>query len=460
MLEQPIRIKSVNVHRNSILTHSILQNDDTSFDIILLQEPWFGSVATLRSDTDPSRNPQSGFTANNKWTTLAPVYSTEEHPKVCIYLNRQTIDHTQIVNHIPPSTLLTPNSMVIDILSPANHRRIELRIVNVYHDKPPSGHALAHIFSHTLDDTIPTLFLGDFNSHSPRWSLPHSTASPWASAFHEWMDSNGLETLNPINEHTWRQVGKRPSIIDLALANESARYFGNLSALTVSWEGSVSDHAALLINFYPETRAPPPHQEARGFYIDPTKKEDWSAAFRSIVNNHDIIHTSDPAHAARLYHEAILAANNAHLDKIKSGPPRGVVWWNHECTTKLHSFRSSPVGEERRKASKSFKSAIMEAKRTWAHEQLFETAKTDNIWNLAQVRKGRRSQVLPPLKDADGTSHSDTNTKATLLKNRFFPTKSNTVDVTLAAQHDPPPPHPTLVTNIRRGNQGLAQGHK
>lgn len=112
--------------------------------------------------------------------------------------------------------------MVIDILSPTNRKHIDLRVVNIYHDKPESGHALSHIFSHELDTNIPTLFLGDFNTHSPKWSLPHSTTSSWAHAFHEWMDENGLETLNPVNEHTWFQHGSRPSIIDLALANESA----------------------------------------------------------------------------------------------------------------------------------------------------------------------------------------------------------------------------------------------
>jgi hypothetical protein len=53
MSEHPIRIKSVNVHRNNGRMHGILQTDDESFDILLIQEPWFDSVATLRSDTDP-----------------------------------------------------------------------------------------------------------------------------------------------------------------------------------------------------------------------------------------------------------------------------------------------------------------------------------------------------------------------------------------------------------------------
>ena len=234
MPEHPIRIKSVNVNRNNDRMHGILQTDDNDFDIILIQEPWFGTVATLRSDTDPDGTPQPGVPSNNKWLTFFPPYPSGVRPKVCIYANRLTIDQSLVLNHIPPAPLLSSNSMVIDLLSPTNRDTVQLRIINVYHDKPASGHALAHLFSHTLDDIVPTILLGDFNTHSPRWSFPHSTHSSWAPTFHEWMDSNGLETLNPVNEHTWQKRGSRSLIIDLAFANESARFIANLSAVTVS----------------------------------------------------------------------------------------------------------------------------------------------------------------------------------------------------------------------------------
>ena len=97
------------------------------------------------------------------------------------------------------------------------------------------------------------------------------------------------------------------------------------------------------------------------------------------------------------------------------------------------------MGNERRLASKTFRSTVQEAKRSWAHQQLFENADTNNIWNMARVRKGRRSQVLPPLKDTIGEIHSDTHTKALLLKNRIFPKKTNTVDIEQPALNDPPP---------------------
>ena len=58
---------------------------------------------------------------------------------------------------------------------------------------------------------------------------------------------------------------------------------------------------------------------------------------------------------------------------------------------------------------------------------------------MAQIRKGQRSQVLPPLKDANGEIHSDTTTKASLLKDRFFPPKSNTVNIEQASFQDPLP---------------------
>ena len=439
MSEHPFRIKSVNVHRKNGRIHGILQNDDQTFDIILIQEPWFGSIATLRSDTDPDGETSNGFPANNKWVTLSPPFPTDTRPKVCIYVNKMTVNQTYIVNHIPPSPLLSPNSMVIDILSPNDRSHVNLRIVNVYHDKPTSGHALSHILNHELDANIPTLLLGDFNTHSPRWSFPHSTTSSWAHEFHEWMDENGLETLNPVNEHTWSQPGARPSIIDLGLANESARFFTNLSALTVSWtHADDSDHAALLINFHPDAATPITDNKPRGFHIDSERKEAWTTSFRSYVSNSSILQSLDPEDASNRLHEAIISACENNLDKIKSGPPKGVVWWNDDCTTKFHLLRSSRVGAERKQAAKTFRTSVREAKRAWAHQQLFENSNTDNIWNMARVRKGRRSQVLPPLKDTNGDVHSDTNMKASLLKNRFFPPKSNTVDINQASRHDPP----------------------
>ena len=182
-----------------------------------------------------------------------------------------------------------------------------------------------------------------------------------------------------------------------------------------------------------------PHQKARGFHIDSVRKEDWSISFRSLVSDYSILTTLDPTEAAEKFHDAILCACEQNLEKIRSGPPKGVVWWNDDCSTKFRLLRSSHVGPERRQASKTFRTAVREAKRTWAHHQLFENPNTNNIWDMARIRKGRCSQVLPPLKDANGDINSDTRTKASLLKDRFFPRKTNAVNIDQASLNDPPP---------------------
>ena len=54
-------------------------------------------------------------------------------------------------------------------------------------------------------------------------------------------------------------------------------------------------------------------------------------------------------------------------------------------------------------------------------------------------RSKRTTQVLPPLKDTNREINSDTQTKASLLKERFFPEKTNTVNIDLASFDNPPP---------------------
>ena len=136
--------------------------------------------------------------------------------------------------------------------------------------------------------------------------------------------------------------------------------------------------------FVTETHTSTPREETTNrFHIDATKKEEWTNTFRSYIKDRDILAETDPATASKSYHEAITATCECHLAKIKLGTPKGVVWWNQDCADKLLTLRHSPVGDQRRAASKDFKSAVRNAKREWAHQQLFETINADNIWRMA-----------------------------------------------------------------------------
>lgn len=73
------------------------------------------------------------------------------------------------------------------------------RLINVYHEVVNHRHTLQRLFDHDLDELTPTLVVGDFNTHSHRWSLPGHEPSSWAGRFDEWLDANGLSLLNPLH---------------------------------------------------------------------------------------------------------------------------------------------------------------------------------------------------------------------------------------------------------------------
>jgi hypothetical protein len=105
-----LKIKLVNVHRNNNRHHAILQNDDT--DILLIQEPSWVTVATLRSNTDPTGEPQKGAPLNNYWDCHAPPPKGDAVCKALTYTKRQI---RSIIRHNPNHPLTNHNTSIIDI---------------------------------------------------------------------------------------------------------------------------------------------------------------------------------------------------------------------------------------------------------------------------------------------------------------------------------------------------------
>jgi len=84
MSERPIQIMSINMNRQSYLTHSLLQT--TTADIILIQEPWVGTVATAHSDSDPLGSAIPGSTHNNMWDCFLPTFTDPDLVRVAAYI--------------------------------------------------------------------------------------------------------------------------------------------------------------------------------------------------------------------------------------------------------------------------------------------------------------------------------------------------------------------------------------
>ena len=359
MPERPIQIMSININRQSPLTHSLLQT--TTADIILIQEPWIGTVKTSRSDTDPLGTAIPGTTNNNMWECFLPSFTDPTTVCVAAYV-RLDLARTFSINNLTSHPLSSLESMVLDF---AFEEEL-LCIVNIYHRVPNerSRHNLLHLFSSELDPLIPTLLMGDFNTHSHIWSFPYATISPWASDLVDWFDDQGLELLNPPSIATWKscQDGRRDSVLDLALINEAVAISGQISPLRISFEESISsDHAALLLLWYPAESiaiAPPP--ELSGYAIDELLKASWVKLFGPLPSP-DITDVDSLNLAAQRLHEDIDYASAQVFSKRRSPDPHGVRWWNQDCAVALTTVYHSH-GQPRKEAICKLRHVIASAK--------------------------------------------------------------------------------------------------
>ena len=84
MSDTPITIVSVNMQHCNPLSLAFLEA--TSADIVMLQEPWFGCLIPLHSDTDPNGEQVHGFAAHPGWETFAPKHQKGDVCKVMTYV--------------------------------------------------------------------------------------------------------------------------------------------------------------------------------------------------------------------------------------------------------------------------------------------------------------------------------------------------------------------------------------
>ena len=222
MSDTPIRVKMVNVHRSNDRIHALLQGDSETH-VLIIQEPWFGTVVTLRSDTDPLGTAQKGAPINDQWNVHLPKHD-DEHLCATLAYTRKSRLPTQNVDNVTTHPSADHKTLILDI---KDEHGILLRIINVYHQVPLSGsHALHNLLNNEPNELIPTLLAGDFNTHSHQWSVLKKEPSRWASKLEFWLDANGFHPLTPPHEPTW--FGSRdtdhPSVLDLVFANEQALF--------------------------------------------------------------------------------------------------------------------------------------------------------------------------------------------------------------------------------------------
>jgi len=334
------------------------------------------------------------------WECYLPTFTDPDSVRVAVFVRHdlaRTFAITNLTSH-PASSL---ESMVLDF---AFEDEI-LCIVNVYHCMHnDSHHNLLHLFASHFDPLIPTLLMGDFNTHSHIWSFPHSTISPWATELVDWFDDQGLELLNPLHIATWSsgRADQRPSVLDLALINEAAVISGQISPLTISQCNSISsDHATLSLFWYPAesiAMAPPP--KLSGYAVDDLLIKYWTKIFGPLNPSPISDIPSLIAAAASLHHD-IDHASARVFHKWKYPDPWGMRWWNQDCVIALTLIYSCK-GQPKKDAIRHLRKMIASSKRQWAHDFLHHTT-SDNLWEAVAWRKGRSIKRIPPLLTSNTT---------------------------------------------------------
>ncbi len=351
------------------------------------------------------------MTFSNKWDTHLPKHWDTDDVKAIAY-SRHGLGDAHVVINNTSHLLSTPNSIVLDILE---GQEILLWIINIYHAVDKHRHSLQYLFNHHLDELTPTLLIGDFNTHSHRWSMPGKCPDPWVDAFRDWMDENGLTLQNPDLTPTWAGTweGDHPSVIDLALINESAVVASQLGPVEVSFKESLgSDHAALITTLYPSNSialAPPsaptgykPNEACRAAWIKtfmtslpydaPDIRWNIDSSGCSLVlpengvTTHESVTPPPSALGAReCLHAHIMALNHAietmsqqNLEPCRAPHPKGVQWWNNKCSVAQTATRCAK-GAAQQAAFKALCHTMQMAGRQWAHDLLHEAADSADI---------------------------------------------------------------------------------
>jgi hypothetical protein len=146
-------------------------------------------------------------------------------------------------------------------------------------------------------------------------------------------------------------------------------------------------------------------------------------------------------------HDMLATVNQAikHMNKETLQPtcppcPNGTRWWNNECSVAHTLTHTVTSPEEWKRTAHHLKYTVTKAKHEWAYKQLHEAEDARDIWRMASICKGRRSNIFPALRSTTGHLTHNPEEKATFLKQQFFLDEPRVVE---EAQPSDPLPRPT-----------------
>ncbi|KAF8265194.1 hypothetical protein EI94DRAFT_1831353 [Lactarius quietus] len=179
------------------------------------QEPWYSKIGTTRNNQAHDGVDVLRAAANPKWDIIYPATRAPgECVKVVTYIRLTEIDAGRRNSRISATCRMDlcahPCVQLLDFCT----GKEKWRVLNFYNDICDLS-ALDTLTVLDLDPTIPTLLVGDFNTHSPSWSLPGWDKSPHADRLENWLASQTFSLLSEPEIPTLLQFGNaRPGRLE------------------------------------------------------------------------------------------------------------------------------------------------------------------------------------------------------------------------------------------------------
>ncbi|KAJ1305845.1 hypothetical protein OPQ81_010570 [Rhizoctonia solani] len=369
---------TLNVAGSPARVHAILNNNAYDFfDIILIQDPWWGKIGSEKS-VSRTDDPIYGTTHSPQWHCYhPPIGHSQSGPGVVTYVRKGVPGLScRFSDKIPMSCNLIP----IDFI----YLDLPFTISNIYLHGPTANQTLLGLLDAPADASEAHIYCGDFNLHHPQWALsynPVTTSSANSDMLAEWITMNQMEILNALDVPTRvGRRGQRDSIIDLTIANEAVLEGDLVSDWECSSRGTLgSDHNC----------------------ITWANEDKWTKAVLDHLENHppppQYLCELDIEEGALAILKAMSAATEQSMQKVpvNKALPRS-PWWNDQCSQAVADLENCGNPDARSKALGHLRSAIRGARRSHGDKLCSKVASPEAMFKITNWYKGKCEAPLPP----------------------------------------------------------------
>lgn len=417
-MSNKLRLASCNVqHSRENISHLLETHRD--FDIVLIQESFWGRIKTVPSTTNKHGDDYVNVVNHAQFIPIGG----RNDSRVMFYINKrcaylQPALRTDIIDH--------RDIAVLSLSQPTGNNPETIFIMNVYNEPKKFG-ALEYLTQHSVELASHNFVAcaGDFNLHHPMW-YGNSNATTWhmnkGSDLIESMSNLGLALANEPGKVTWVMhadhtntqvldlVWGDPNRISTFWVNLQSRYRGDHAVLTWEFDFLVNRMGDLTVT-----------KDQFDDYVE-SLHDHLTSIIEDVTNTYNADRTSE------LINEAFMEAWHS-CAQFPDYSKKSKSWWNHDCTLAakaLRAVRAMPRHHPQRKDLidqhlKQLRAATRGAKRAYFDKIIEEASEGADFYKLAQWGKPQKQSAYNVIKDQGGNPVSDPDQLATIFATQYHP---------------------------------------